>query len=92
MRSYLRDAFSVPVCGNRIVERGEQCDDGNMIATDGCDACRLPATAYRLDTFLVRDPHVYTNLPIIGCRDMTDTLLLGYSVKRRPERQPVCGS
>jgi cysteine-rich repeat protein len=25
-----------PVCGNRVVEVGEQCDDGNVANGDGC--------------------------------------------------------
>ena len=25
-------------CGNRIKQKGEQCDDGNLVAGDGCDA------------------------------------------------------
>src|SRR5437773_10813014 len=29
-------------CGNSVVEAGEQCDDGNLVAGDGCSAsCRL---------------------------------------------------
>ncbi len=28
-----------PVCGNRIVEAGEGCDDGNNVGGDGCNAC-----------------------------------------------------
>ncbi len=27
-----------PACGNKIVERGEECDDGNVINGDGCSA------------------------------------------------------
>ncbi len=27
-----------PVCGNAVVDPGEQCDDGNTTATDGCSA------------------------------------------------------
>ncbi len=31
-----------PVCGNGLVEAGEQCDDGNTISGDGCSAgCQI---------------------------------------------------
>lgn len=31
-----------PICGNNIIERGEQCDDGNVVSGDGCSAlCRI---------------------------------------------------
>ncbi|MDD5102967.1 MAG: fibronectin type III domain-containing protein [Candidatus Peribacteraceae bacterium] len=31
-----------PICGNGIVETGEQCDDGNFLAGDGCSiACTI---------------------------------------------------
>ncbi len=30
------------MCGNNIVEKGEQCDDGNTLSGDSCDRyCRL---------------------------------------------------
>lgn len=33
---------SAPTCGNKIVEDGEQCDDGNNLNTDGCTRkCKL---------------------------------------------------
>ncbi|MCA9688794.1 MAG: hypothetical protein KC636_04245 [Myxococcales bacterium] len=28
-----------PVCGNGVTEPGEECDDGNFVSGDGCDAC-----------------------------------------------------
>ncbi len=28
----------VSVCGNNVVETGEECDDGNTVSGDGCDA------------------------------------------------------
>ncbi len=32
------------ICGNGLVEEGEQCDDGNLLDGDGCSpACRTPA-------------------------------------------------
>ena len=27
-----------PICGNTLIEEGEQCDDGNRRNGDGCDA------------------------------------------------------
>ena len=30
-----------PVCGNTEVEDGEQCDDGNQVAGDGCEVTCL---------------------------------------------------
>src|SRR3989344_2092134 len=27
-----------PVCGNSVVESGEQCDDGNVVSGDGCSS------------------------------------------------------
>jgi cysteine-rich repeat protein len=36
------DAGPVAVCGNGVREPGEQCDDGNTLALDGCDSkCRF---------------------------------------------------
>ena len=35
----------VPVCGNKITESGEECDDGNSINGDGCTtSCKLEKT------------------------------------------------
>src|SRR5262245_37702706 len=37
---------SVSVCGNGVRTGTEECDDGNRVDDDGCDArCRLPATS-----------------------------------------------
>lgn len=34
--------FVKPDCGNQLVDVGEQCDDGNLVAGDGCsDTCQL---------------------------------------------------
>ena len=40
---YIQDRFLCPngVCGNGVLEPGEECDDGNRSSGDGCDdACR----------------------------------------------------
>jgi cysteine-rich repeat protein len=50
MNAYCKSGVcTVPVCGNGVVEPGEQCDDGNQTAGDGCDpdcrySCVNPAT------------------------------------------------
>jgi len=37
-------------CGNRVVEPGEACDDGNRTAGDGCsDSCQVEQCANRVD-------------------------------------------
>ncbi|GEM_PF-379005 len=39
------DDGAQPVCGNNIVEAGEQCDDGNTTDGDGCQASCQPTPA-----------------------------------------------
>jgi cysteine-rich repeat protein len=34
-------AWSFGLCGNNVVEAGEQCDDGNQVDGDGCSRCSL---------------------------------------------------
>ncbi len=58
---YALDVWVTPgSCGNDEVDGGEQCDDGNMIAGDGCDACVLETPPTSNDTCpgapLVLDP------------------------------------
>jgi cysteine-rich repeat protein len=36
--SVLTDALPAPVCGNAMVEMGEECDDGNTRNNDGCSS------------------------------------------------------
>lgn len=69
------DGDCMPVCGNMVVEGTEECDDGNMIATDGCDMCRRPPTAFRFTDLDLMDPHAFAN--ILGCRDITNGSFFG---------------
>ncbi|MBI3336295.1 DUF4215 domain-containing protein, partial [Candidatus Peregrinibacteria bacterium] len=40
----------LPVCGNRLVEGKEECDDGNNLDGDGCfDNCALMIPPERMD-------------------------------------------
>jgi len=69
------------MCGNKVVEAGEQCDDGNTDPDDGCTKCQitpLPPTAFRMTDLDLRDPHTY--IALIGCNDITDPNFLGTSV------------
>jgi hypothetical protein len=61
------------VCGNGIVEPGEQCDN----TTPACAACMnvVVPTAYRFTDVDVREPHLFVEL--LGCHDATDTPVFG---------------
>jgi cysteine-rich repeat protein len=38
----IRHFVATPICGNRVVDPGEQCDDGNFYDGDGCNGqCRV---------------------------------------------------
>jgi len=64
-----------PVCGNGVVEDGEECDDGNVAPGDGCSATceiEIQPTIFRVNALALRDPHVFVDVPIFGCRDLTN--------------------
>jgi cysteine-rich repeat protein len=65
-----------PVCGNGVVEAGEQCDDGNTNNGDGCSStCQIevrPPTAFRVNAMSLVDPHIYVSA--FGCADVTSTV------------------
>ena len=51
------------VCGNRVLENGEKCDDGNVASGDGCsNLCRLEPGFVCAS----RDPTVCTAAPLCG--------------------------
>lgn len=66
---------AAPVCGNGMREDGEQCDDGNDMAGDGCEGCQtvgIPPTAFRVTALSLLEPHLMAE--DAGCReaDLTD--------------------
>jgi|GEM_PF-5347432 len=49
-----------PMCGNGILEAGEQCDDGGHAGQDGCDgACKVVCANFGADTVESEDHHCY---------------------------------
>jgi cysteine-rich repeat protein len=51
---------SNPVCGNKLLEAGEQCDDGNTAPLDACDANCAFEESQRANWFKVQfDPDAY---------------------------------
>jgi cysteine-rich repeat protein len=75
------DSDCASVCGNLVVETGEECDDGNASPQDGCHQCRLVATAFRFTSLNLRDPHIFVS--ILGCLDVTNSSVLGLSFNQR---------
>lgn len=71
------DTDCSPVCGNGVVEAGEQCDDGGTQPGDGCDElCQVEivATAFRASDLDLKDPHVYVDMGWLGCADITNNV------------------
>lgn len=48
-----------PVCGNGIIEAGEQCDDAGHAGQDGCAACQVVCSHYGTGTLASADHHCY---------------------------------
>ncbi len=75
----VNDLDCPPVCGNLVVEPGEQCDDGSQDPNGGCaNPCGPTPTAFRMVDLDLRDPHMFVDL--VGCRDFTDTPLVGFAI------------
>jgi len=50
----------VPVCGNGILEQGEQCDDAGHTGQDGCDAnCKVVCSEHAQGALESEDHHCY---------------------------------
>lgn len=43
-------------CGNKIIEGGEECDDGNLDILDSCDQCRWEPAHRMTATVIVKSP------------------------------------
>ena len=71
----VRGFCQLTACGDRYIDRsfGEECDDGNTVSGDGCEAdCTLPlpVVGFRVIRAELIDPHIYG---VIGarCQDIT---------------------
>jgi cysteine-rich repeat protein len=55
------------VCGNKVIETGEQCDDGNTMPGDGCDdKCRVELSASRLTESEPNDDFTGANVVMLN--------------------------
>jgi cysteine-rich repeat protein len=78
------DDASGPVCGNGVVEAGEECDDGNHINGDGCTGyCLVEITAWCGNGALDTGEQ---------CDDGNTTSGDGCSATCQDETTPVCGN
>lgn len=67
-----------PVCGNGVLEPGEQCDDGNTANNDGCSSRCNVETAFRIQAIEIVDPHLFafdrfSLFTPAGCSDITNS-------------------
>ena len=53
-----------PSCGDKIVQQGEQCDDGNATAADGCNACKIDGEAASAKTCPGMPVHLWDAVPL----------------------------
>lgn len=77
-----------PVCGNHVLEQGEDCDAGDTTNGDGCDShCKFEPTAFRVNHMEIRDPHIYYDST---CGDITNiaNFLLNDSIVKDKSMPP----
>lgn len=48
-----------PVCGNGVIEAGEECDDAGHAGEDGCSECQVVCSHYGQGTLESEDHHCY---------------------------------
>ncbi len=48
-----------PVCGNGVIEMGEECDDSNRAGMDGCEKCKVSCAHFGVGTVKSEDHHCY---------------------------------
>jgi len=67
------------ICGNGILEIGEQCDDGNTNDGDGCSStCQIEAGTVECDDGIDNDNDTFIDFPDDpGCTNPSDTSELG---------------
>ncbi len=79
-------------CGNGVLEPGEDCDAGPNGSPTCSTSCTSASVAFRLNDLNIRDPHIYANLPFLGCSDITDSVPfnLAPSINQLLEDTIVC--
>jgi cysteine-rich repeat protein len=75
-----------PICGDGVLDAGEECDDGNTGDGDGCSAsCEVEAaapSAFRVTELQLVSPRVVVDVPVVGCRDVTQSGAGGFAVNQ----------
>jgi hypothetical protein len=68
------DAAATTTCGPGAPDPGGECPDaGDEPPTCDGGPCAVGSAVYRMSNLALRDPHVYLQIPVFGCRDVTDS-------------------
>jgi cysteine-rich repeat protein len=79
------------VCGNAITEPGEECDDGDDVAGDGCDRC-MRETPERACTTLLDDVTMVADACLECMCERCDEEIVDCYATGSDEDQRTCGA
>ncbi|MFH2007580.1 MAG: kelch repeat-containing protein [bacterium] len=75
--AWVTTSCTLPVCGNGVVEPGEDCDDGNLRSHDGCSSCCTTETPTWEQVFPGSAPHARHDFGMAYDSDRRKIVLFG---------------
>jgi cysteine-rich repeat protein len=73
--------LEVAFCGDGVRDRGEQCDDGNLLSNDGCSSCTYEnLTEFEPNNFTTEANAIFVDEPTIGYLNDNDADVYTFTV------------